>query len=274
MNSLSKTILSHSQYFQTPPTTSSSTPPSENDADQDQCSMWVESLRLVRYLLLAICLQPVVDRGKLNCCDHLFCFECILQWSKVFYSSLVDLFSNLLNFCYRRTTLGRKHLPVVQEKVQWYQARRVCRSRMTKLVICQSTIARRETVGGWRHLHRRPRPEERGRYIDRFWRVLCRWADAARNPVCRRAGSWLNRMEDNYIIDDFVVPDEDPLLYDSQCKRPTSSSLLPSTRRCSPLWEWALYSLYPSSSPYSTPGSWPSTPTTASPTRFLPCCIT
>lgn len=118
MSSLSKTILSHSQYFQTPPTTSSSTPPSENDADQDQCSMWVESLRLVRYLLLAICLQPVVDRGKLNCCDHLFCFECILQWSKVFYSSLVDLFSNLLNFRYRMTTLGRKHLSVVQTKVQ------------------------------------------------------------------------------------------------------------------------------------------------------------
>mmetsp|Transcript_17873 Transcript_17873/g.29883 ORF Transcript_17873/g.29883 Transcript_17873/m.29883 type:complete len:340 (+) Transcript_17873:58-1077(+) len=30
-----------------------------------------------------ICFEPPTKRGTINCCDHVFCSECILQWSKV-----------------------------------------------------------------------------------------------------------------------------------------------------------------------------------------------
>lgn len=30
-----------------------------------------------------ICLNPVSYQGKLSCCSHHFCFECIIQWSQV-----------------------------------------------------------------------------------------------------------------------------------------------------------------------------------------------
>lgn len=30
-----------------------------------------------------ICLSPPSEVAKINCCDHVFCFDCILQWSKV-----------------------------------------------------------------------------------------------------------------------------------------------------------------------------------------------
>ena len=31
----------------------------------------------------SICLEEVACRGLLTACSHLFCFECILEWSKV-----------------------------------------------------------------------------------------------------------------------------------------------------------------------------------------------
>ena len=30
-----------------------------------------------------ICLDAVKKRGRIECCDHKFCFECIKKWSKV-----------------------------------------------------------------------------------------------------------------------------------------------------------------------------------------------
>ena len=32
---------------------------------------------------IAICLQPVKVRGKIPCCNHIFCYVCICEWSKV-----------------------------------------------------------------------------------------------------------------------------------------------------------------------------------------------
>jgi hypothetical protein len=30
-----------------------------------------------------VCLNAILERGKLDCCDHRFCVECILRWSEV-----------------------------------------------------------------------------------------------------------------------------------------------------------------------------------------------
>ena len=30
-----------------------------------------------------ICLDVITSRGQLSVCNHLFCYECIFEWSKV-----------------------------------------------------------------------------------------------------------------------------------------------------------------------------------------------
>lgn len=29
-----------------------------------------------------ICLQPIEQQGKLDCCKHIFCLECVLRWAR------------------------------------------------------------------------------------------------------------------------------------------------------------------------------------------------
>lgn len=37
----------------------------------------------LHFSFIAICLQSVKVRGKISCCNHIFCYECIFEWSKV-----------------------------------------------------------------------------------------------------------------------------------------------------------------------------------------------
>lgn len=61
---------------------------SEVDSDEDQEEVEIkeeppkEEEKVVQ--VCGICLtEEEVERGKLDCCDHYFCFGCIMEWSKV-----------------------------------------------------------------------------------------------------------------------------------------------------------------------------------------------
>lgn len=60
------------------------------DADEDQQEeenkevepSFINEEKVVQ--VCGICLtEEEVERGKLDCCDHFFCFGCIMEWSKV-----------------------------------------------------------------------------------------------------------------------------------------------------------------------------------------------
>lgn len=51
--------------------------PSDNQVECRRDSKWSGNDAL------AICLQTVTIRGVIPCCNHIFCFSCIVEWSKV-----------------------------------------------------------------------------------------------------------------------------------------------------------------------------------------------
>lgn len=38
-----------------------------------------------------ICYDKIKNPGKLDCCEHVFCYDCILHWSEVSLKSLIFL---------------------------------------------------------------------------------------------------------------------------------------------------------------------------------------
>ncbi len=44
-----------------------------------------------------ICLEPITLQGELDCCRHVFCFECIFRWSQ---TANTCKFFLVKNFCY------------------------------------------------------------------------------------------------------------------------------------------------------------------------------
>lgn len=45
---------------------------------EDSCSKYLDGLPFI-----AICLNPISVGGRIDCCEHIFCLDCIKRWSKV-----------------------------------------------------------------------------------------------------------------------------------------------------------------------------------------------
>lgn len=62
----------------------------------------------------AICLEQLTDKSFTNSCLHMFCFHCLVAWSKV---KIIFHFENYLNIFYTKImVLGQTRMSTLQTK--------------------------------------------------------------------------------------------------------------------------------------------------------------